>query len=107
MLIIAHRGASAYFKENTIAAFKGALALGAKYFETDVQFSKDGQLVIYHDYILKETKQPIKTLTAAQLARYDVPLLSDVLAVLGKEINLNLEIKNDNNIYPAIEEKLI
>ena len=106
MLIIAHRGASAYFKENTIEAFKGALALGAKYFETDVQLSKDGQLVIYHDYVLKETKQPIKNLTSAQLARYDVPLLSDVLATLGKDINLNIEIKNDDNLYPAIEEKL-
>lgn len=107
MLLIAHRGASAYFKENTIAAFKGALALGSKYFETDVQLSKDGQFVIYHDYILKETKQPIKNLTVAQLASYDVPLLSQVLATLDEKINLNIEIKNDNNIYPAIEEKLI
>lgn len=107
MLLIAHRGASAYFKENTIEAFKGALALGSKYFETDVQLSKDGQLVIYHDYVLKETKQPIKNLTAAQLARYDVPLLSGLLSLLGKEISLNIEIKNDDNLYPTIEEKLI
>ncbi len=107
MLLIAHRGASAYFKENTIEAFKGALALGSKYFETDVQLSKDGQLVIYHDYILKETQQPIKNLTAKQLSRYAVPLLDDVLSLLAKDIKLNIEIKNDDNLYPAIEEKLI
>lgn len=108
MIIIAHRGASAYFEENTITAFKGALAMGATYFETDVQLSKDGQMVIYHDYNLKApTKPAIKDLTYQELKQHNIPLMQEVLAVLGKEINLNIEIKNDGNLYPNIEEKLL
>lgn len=109
MLIIAHRGASGYYKENTIRAFKGALDLGAKYFETDVQLSKDNQLVIYHDYQLDTTDKPhIKDLTYKQLKGYDVPLLSEVLSVLkDPQISINLEIKNDNDLYPNIEEKIM
>ena len=106
MLIIAHRGASGYFKENTIKAFKGALDMGAKYFETDVQLSKDGQLVVYHDYQTEDGKN-IKDLTFEQLKTYEVPLIKDVLVLLGAEIKLNIEIKNDNNLYPNMEQKLM
>jgi len=48
-LVIAHRGASAYAPENTIAAFELAARQGADMIELDVQRSADGVLVIFHD----------------------------------------------------------
>lgn len=53
--IVAHRGYSAVFPENTLAAFAGALDIGADYIELDVQLSKDGQVVILHDGSLTRT----------------------------------------------------
>lgn len=49
ILNIAHRGARAFAPENTLAAFKKAKRLGCQMFEMDVRFSKDGELVVYHD----------------------------------------------------------
>jgi len=47
--IIAHRGASGYAPENTMAAFELAVEIGATEVETDVQFTKDRQVVLFHD----------------------------------------------------------
>ena len=51
--VIAHRGYSSAYPENTQAAFAGALAAGADYIETDVQMTKDGQAVLFHDDTLE------------------------------------------------------
>jgi len=45
----AHRGASQYAPENTLSAFYLGLAMGANGIETDVQKTKDGVLVLFHD----------------------------------------------------------
>ena len=45
----AHRGASGYAPENTMAAFEKAVELGADGIELDVQLTKDGELVVIHD----------------------------------------------------------
>jgi len=47
--IIAHRGASAYAPENTMPAFEKALALGAREVELDVQQTRDGAVILFHD----------------------------------------------------------
>ncbi|MGN6148523.1 MAG: glycerophosphodiester phosphodiesterase family protein [Rhizomicrobium sp.] len=52
-LNIAHRGGAGLRPENTLAAFRDAVARGADGAELDVQLSKDGQVVVYHDYRLK------------------------------------------------------
>jgi glycerophosphoryl diester phosphodiesterase len=49
VLLIAHRGASAYAPENTLSAFEKGIRMGAHMFELDVHVSKDGQLVVVHD----------------------------------------------------------
>jgi glycerophosphoryl diester phosphodiesterase len=54
-LVIAHRGASGFAPENTIAAFKLALALGADGVEMDVQLSADGHPVVIHDPTVNRT----------------------------------------------------
>jgi glycerophosphoryl diester phosphodiesterase len=51
-LVIGHRGAPEQELENTLASFKQAIKIGADGFELDVQETKDGVLVIYHDYDL-------------------------------------------------------
>ena len=55
MEIIAHRGASAYAPENTLAAFQKAYDLGSKYIEFDVMLSADGEPFVIHDEILTRT----------------------------------------------------
>ncbi|MEA1910614.1 MAG: glycerophosphodiester phosphodiesterase, partial [Spirochaetota bacterium] len=47
--VVAHRGDSAFFPENTLPAFKSAAELGVDCIETDVHLSSDGVCVIWHD----------------------------------------------------------
>ncbi|HKQ05271.1 MAG TPA: glycerophosphodiester phosphodiesterase [Blastocatellia bacterium] len=73
-LIIAHRGASGLAPENTMAAFRLAIGLGADGFELDVQLSADGQPVVIHDARLNRTTDhmgAVAALTAAELAASD------------------------------------
>lgn len=106
MLIIAHRGASAYAQENTLKAFDLAFKFGATWLETDIQRSKDGVLVLYHDYILKNGKK-IKNCNYNYLKKFNVPTLADLLKITPEKFTLNLEIKNDDNIYPNIEKEIL
>lgn len=53
--IIAHRGASGYAPENTMAAFQRAADMGIAEVETDVAFTKDRQLLLFHDNTLERT----------------------------------------------------
>lgn len=49
MINYAHRGASTYYPENTFSAFYAGVDMGANGIETDVQMTKDGVLVLFHD----------------------------------------------------------
>ncbi len=53
--IIAHRGASGYAPENTMAAFHAAVAMGIDEIETDVHFTRDRHLLLLHDHTLERT----------------------------------------------------
>src|SRR5580658_1703809 len=55
MWVIAHRGASGFAPENTLAAFRRAVELGAGFIETDLQLSRDARLVAFHDETLDRT----------------------------------------------------
>ena len=71
----AHRGASSYAPENTMSAFRLGLEMGAGGIETDVQRTKDGVLVLFHDDTLaRVTGQSgsIKDYTYAQLQEFSV-----------------------------------
>jgi len=78
-LIIAHRGASAERPENTLAAFRRAVALEADGIELDVQVTRDGVPVVFHDSSLRRL-----TGTAGHIARKTWRELS-ALRVRGKE----------------------
>jgi glycerophosphoryl diester phosphodiesterase len=73
-LFIAHRGCSARYPENTLAAFKGAIDAGAQMIELDVCLSKDRHLVVIHDKTVDRTTNgsgAVKMLTLAQLRQLD------------------------------------
>ncbi|MEE0400745.1 MAG: glycerophosphodiester phosphodiesterase family protein, partial [Christensenellales bacterium] len=95
--IYAHRGASGYAPENTLRAFALAADMGADGVELDVQISKDGRLVVFHDDELSRLTGftgSVADYTYAELCRMPVihavdaterdvaPLLEDVLALL-------------------------
>ncbi|MBW5380906.1 glycerophosphodiester phosphodiesterase, partial [Brachyspira hampsonii] len=52
--VIAHRGFSHQYPENTMLSFQKAVELGVKCIETDVTILKDGTLVLFHDYETKD-----------------------------------------------------
>ena len=72
--IVAHRGDSAFFPENTIPAFQSAAELGVDVIETDVHLTKDGKIVIWHDPTLERNtdgKGRIEDHTYSELLEYD------------------------------------
>lgn len=74
MLVIAHRGASGHAPENTLAAFKRAIALGATFIETDLQLSRDARFVAIHDDTVNRTTNgqgKVHDLSLADLRRLD------------------------------------
>ncbi|MBW4652164.1 MAG: glycerophosphodiester phosphodiesterase [Kaiparowitsia implicata GSE-PSE-MK54-09C] len=91
--IIAHRGASAYEKENTLAAFEKAIALGADMIEFDVRRTKDKRLIIYHDPTLKD--RPIRKLTLDDVRTVDADVLTleEALELCIGRIRLDVELK--------------
>lgn len=111
--VSAHRGASYDAPENTSYAFLKAVKQGADYIELDVQQSADGQVVVFHDKSLKRitgVDKNVSDLTYDQLSQLDcgswcseeysdarIMLLSDVLDLVGDDINLNIEVKSFGN----------
>ena len=72
--VIAHRGASGYAPENTLAAFELAVRQGADAFELDVRLTKDGAPVVVHDAVLDRTTSltgPVRARTLAELRAAD------------------------------------
>ena len=84
-VIVAHRGASGYRKENTLDAFQYAMTLGVNWMELDVRKSKDGAIVVFHDSTIKNSSGAVKNiadLTLKQIRNINpkVPVLEEVLA---------------------------
>jgi glycerophosphoryl diester phosphodiesterase len=123
-VVIAHRGASAYFPENTMAAFKGALEMNAEMIELDVMLSKDGVPVVFHDAVLEDhtngsgelsdyTLDELKQLDAGswfskEFTGEKIPTLEQVLAFAKGKIALNIEIKTEavsDEVEGGVEEK--
>ena len=74
MINFAHRGASQYAPENTMAAFNLGVKMGADGIETDVQETSDGKLVLFHDSSLKRTLSidgSIRDYTWKELSNFD------------------------------------
>jgi glycerophosphoryl diester phosphodiesterase len=124
-LVAAHRGGALLWPENSLLAFRNAVALGAHYLELDVHASRDGEVVVIHDPTLDRTTTgggPVRERTLAELKTLrlkdrdggvttePIPTLDEVLEVAaGGDRRLLLEIKVDaeRRRYPGIEEKVL
>ena len=110
MLVIAHRGASGNAPENTMAAFRKAVALGATFIETDLQLSRDARFVAIHDATLNRTTNgqgAVHDMTLAELRKLDagswfgsefagerIPTLEEILEFSKKnDVVFYLELK--------------
>lgn len=119
-LVLAHRGASAYAPENTIAAFNLAFEMGADGIELDVTLTKDGIPIVIHDDTVDRTtsgKGAVKELTLEQIKQLDasyqfekyrgeplrVPTLKEVLQAIGKRGIVNIELKSTTLKTDGIE----
>lgn len=108
-LVIAHRGFSHVAPENTLSAFRSALDIGADGIETDVQLTRDGKMVMHHNYTIDAASNghgAILSMTEEELRQYDfgswkspdfagerIPTLAECLAATGPFRVVNIELK--------------
>ena len=128
--VIAHRGASAYVPENTLASYVLAETMDADYIELDIHLTKDHELVVMHDQDISATTEgtgeigdytldELKQLSAnfryqkneskskiESSEMYAIPELSEVLSQFGETMSLVIELK-DPDKYPGIEGELV
>lgn len=109
-LVFGHRGASAVAPQNTLAAFELAAQQGAHGIELDVHLTRDGQLVVVHDFTVESTTDgtgAVAEMNLAQLKALDaggwfssefagerIPTLAEVFAAVGDKLLINVEIKS-------------
>ncbi len=107
-LVIAHRGASAYAPENTLAAFNLAFEMGADGIELDVELTKDGVPIVFHFDQNQQThgRRSLQDLALAEVKQLDagawfdakyrgekIPTLAEALAAVGARGLIVIEIK--------------
>ena len=105
--IIAHRGYSNAALENTTDALKEAAKRGADYVELDIQETKDGQFVVYHDKTLKrlgEEKKAIHSMTFDELVGY--PIQDDEFQGEIPSFEHFVQVAKEENIRLLIELKI-
>ena len=124
-LVAAHRGGAGLWPENSLLAFRNALALGVDFLEFDVHLTADGEVVVLHDATLDRTttgRGPVREITLAALAPLrlrardghvtdePMPTLAQVLDLAAPtRVGVLPEIKvgADGRRYPGIEEKVL
>lgn len=121
MIVIAHRGASDIAPENTLAAFREAVRVGADLVEMDLRLTRDREVVVFHDRDLDRTTDgtgPLAEKTLAELKNLDasarfapefkgerIPTLAEALAVLSAgRTGVCLELKIDRGREDARPE---
>ena len=120
--VVAHRGARTLEPENTLRAFLLALAQGADALETDLRFTRDDELILFHDPTLDrmtEGQGAVRDHTLAEirglrtrhpsgaLVAEPVPTLAEVIAATGGQTPLLLELKDPLFLQEKYAEKLV
>jgi len=120
--IFAHRGASTYAPENTLAAFELAILQKADSIELDVKLSSDDQVVVIHDQTVDRTTNGtgcVRDLPLAALLELDagshfdtaykgesIPTLSQVFETVGRKVFINIELTNYSSPSDSLPEKV-
>jgi glycerophosphoryl diester phosphodiesterase len=120
--IIAHRGASAYAPENTLAAFKLALEQGADAIELDAKLSADEQVAVIHDQTLDRTTPVsgrVRDFIMADMHKMDagshfdiafrgepIPTLDEVFKAVGQLTYINIEFTNYATPHDKLPDKV-
>ncbi len=122
-LVFGHRGARQAAPENTLAAFRRALEMGADGIELDVMLSADGVPVVIHDFTLERTTNGygrVEEQTLDQLRELDagghfapefrgepIPTLAEVLDALGGALRINIELKSTSRGDNGLETRVV
>lgn len=107
VLCIAHRGASAYEHENTVAAVKRAIQMGMDMVEIDLHLTADGKLVVFHDYIFNG--RAVEDYSFNSIRQYrlpngePIPTLEEMFEVTCGQCGLYLEVKSPACVEPVLE----
>ena len=119
--VMAHRGNRVACPENTLVAFRRAIADGADILETDLHLSADQVFVCIHDATVDRTTDghgPVANMTLAELKRLSascgrpdfreerIPTLAEVAAVLPADVALALELKTDRFLEDDVCRRL-
>ena len=118
--VVAHRGGAKLAPENTLAAFAAAITRGDKAIECDLQVTKDGKVVAFHDRTLNRTTDGSGTLartTSSKLKRLDAgrwkskrfhgehpPRLEDVLDLAAGRASVFLELKRGRRLVKRLQK---
>jgi glycerophosphoryl diester phosphodiesterase len=118
-MVIAHRGFSGRYPENTLKAFEEALKLPIDAVELDVRRTKDGVLVVIHDETVDRTtngKGKVRDLTWSEIQKLDagswkgkefagerIPRLEEALQLINARVVVFLEIKEPDTAPQVVE----
>ncbi|NPV40862.1 MAG: glycerophosphodiester phosphodiesterase [Anaerolineae bacterium] len=121
-IIYAHRGASRYAPENTLAAFRLAYSMGTPAFELDTMLTGDGVPVVIHDDTLDRTTDghgKVGGMSLSQIRQYDagqrfsdefrgegIPTLEAVLDEFKGKMLINVELKNYSTPFDALPKRV-
>ena len=122
-LNVGHRGASAAAPQNTLAAFRKAIELGADGVELDAQLSADGIVVVIHDFVVDTTTDgtgrvadktlaELKALDAGgkfspQFAGERIPTLAEVFEAVQTKLLINIELKDFDSFGGKLEAPVL
>lgn len=114
--VMAHRGNRVRYPENTLTAFRQAIADGADIIETDLHLTSDGEIVCIHDCTVDRTTDGtghVDSMTLAELRSLNaaaampaldpepVPTLAELAALIPSEVGLALELKSEEFTKPG------
>jgi glycerophosphoryl diester phosphodiesterase len=121
-VVFAHRGASAWAPENTLAAFRLAVEHGSPAIELDVKLTADRQVVVLHDQTVDRTTNghgDLRRFTLADLREMDagspfsaqyqgerIPTLAEVFEAVGEQIYINIELTNYASTRDGLPEEV-
>ena len=122
-IIIAHRGFSSQYPENTLVSIKKAIEAGCDSVEIDVHQTRDERIVVIHDSSIKRTtkgKGEVDDLDYDILQKYDagswfdkkfkneyIPSLEEIMEVIAGQANIIIEVKFGSERYPNFERNLV